>query len=218
MAITSIARLGRATLLTLAAGALAVAATGCSLLGDAEGTDASGRRPAGSSGAGQADLPTPTPTGDGTEDDDKSKDTGRGTTTKGADTTGTTSGNGGGASSTGTGSKIVYFRVKQRPACPQGTNLNPIPGRPLVIEWKVTGAHQVELAVDGPGLYNTYGTSGTETFTFSCGGSPGTVEQHMYMLTTVGGGARRTKTITATATVKEISDVGPEPTAPPAGP
>jgi hypothetical protein len=80
-----------------------------------------------------------------------------------------------------------------------------------VIEWKVTGAHQVELAVDGPGLYNTYGASGTETFTFGCGGSPGTVETHTYKLTTVGGGAERSKTISAGATVKEIANVGEAP-------
>ena len=49
MAITSVARLGRATLLTLAAGVLAMGATGCSLLGEPERPGA-GNRPTGAAG------------------------------------------------------------------------------------------------------------------------------------------------------------------------
>ena len=56
MAINSVARLGRATLLTLAAGALAMAATGCSLLGEPE-RPGGGDRPTGAAGVSGSDAP-----------------------------------------------------------------------------------------------------------------------------------------------------------------
>jgi hypothetical protein len=235
MAINSVARLGRATLLTLAAGALAMATTGCSLLGEPE-RPGGGDRPTGAAGVSGSDAPAAEDLAAQDALDADNQDAGGSNAGGGNGGNGSNSGNGSGGNGNGSGGKgsggkgngngssgghtetgptIVYFRVAQRPTCPQGTNLNPIPGKPLVIEWKVRGAHQVELAVDGPGLYKTYGTSGTETFTFGCGGSPGRVETHTYKLTTVGGGAVRSKTISAKATVKEISDVGPPP-APPA--
>jgi len=109
-----------------------------------------------------------------------------------------------------TGPRIVYFRIKQKPQCPQGTNVFPVPGVPVVIEWKVTGADQVKLSVDDPnrvGSYGTYATEATETFTFACSGAPNTVEKHTYTIYTVGGGAQRHKSITAEAKVYEISTV-----------
>ncbi|HZN18571.1 MAG TPA: hypothetical protein VFB84_10370 [Micromonosporaceae bacterium] len=40
---------------------------------------------------------------------------------------------------TPSGPQIIYFRVAQQPRCPQGTTLYPVPGKPLVLEWKVSG-------------------------------------------------------------------------------
>jgi hypothetical protein len=104
----------------------------------------------------------------------------------------------------------VYFRVKQKPQCPQGTNQFPVPGIPLVIEWKVAGAAQVALSVDNPGAvgsYGTYGVQGNQEFTFSCGGAPHSIEKHTYVIHTVGGGAQRSKTLTVSAEVYEIGSV-----------
>jgi hypothetical protein len=208
-------RLARGALLTFAAGALALTGAGCSLLGD-EGAVAgpTAAAPTGAGGVGSAPADGPD-SGSGTEadagggssnggNDDTGDNTKTGTKTGTGTGTGTDTGS---TTDAGTGPKIVYFRVKQKPRCPQGTNVHPIEGSPLVVEWKVTGAHQAELAVDGPGVYNSYGLEGSETFTFSCGGAPGTVEQHTYRLTTVGGGSPRTKTISASATTYEIAVV-----------
>lgn len=111
------------------------------------------------------------------------------------------------ATTTQSGPQIVYLRVKQKPQCPQGTNQYPVPGVPLILEWKVSGAHQVALSVDNPtmvGSYGTYGTESTETFMFGCGGAPNTLEKHTYTIYTVGGGAQQRKTLTVEAKVYEI--------------
>jgi hypothetical protein len=102
---------------------------------------------------------------------------------------------------------IVYFRVKQKPQCPQGTNQNPIPGIPLIVEWQVTGAAGVTLSVDGPGVYKSYGPQGTETFTFGCGGPVGSTVSHTYILNAERNGAHASKTLTASAKVNEIPNV-----------
>ncbi|MEV4627399.1 hypothetical protein AB0J90_14020 [Micromonospora sp. NPDC049523] len=103
--------------------------------------------------------------------------------------------------------QIVQFRIQQKPTCPQGTSEFPVEATPLVIEWKVTGAEQVELAVDGPGLYDTYPAQGKESFTFSCGGEPGSTEKHTYKLTAKHGKYVETRTLTATATVYDKANV-----------
>ncbi len=106
------------------------------------------------------------------------------------------------------GPRIVYFRIAQRPQCPQGTSEYPVEGTPVVVEWKVTGAHEVTISVDGPGVYGTYPTEGSETFAFSCGGAdPGETVKHTYLLKTVGGGSTRSKQLTATAEAYEVTQV-----------
>jgi hypothetical protein len=105
------------------------------------------------------------------------------------------------------GPKIVYFRVKQKPKCPEGTAVFRAPAVPLIIEWKISGAESGALSVDDPtGTPGTYGPAdlkGTQEFTFSCGGPVGSVEKHTYALYTVGGGKQRSKTISATAKVMD---------------
>ncbi|MDQ7905498.1 hypothetical protein RB614_13290 [Phytohabitans sp. ZYX-F-186] len=107
-----------------------------------------------------------------------------------------------------TGARIVWFRITQEPQCPQGTTEYPVEGVPVVVEWKVTGADKVTISVDGPGIYGTYPTEGSETFTFSCGGAAdGETVKHTYLLKTVGGGSTKSKQLTATATAHEITEV-----------
>ena len=105
------------------------------------------------------------------------------------------------------GTQIVYFRVKQQPKCEEGTNVYHSPAVPAIIEWKVTGATKVALSVDNPnlvGAYQTYdGTQGSETFTFSCGGTVGSIETHQYTINTVGGPGKQKMTISVSAKVLE---------------
>jgi hypothetical protein len=106
------------------------------------------------------------------------------------------------------GPRIVSFRITQKPQCPQGTSEYPVEGVPVILEWKVTGAEEVTISVDGPGVYSTYPKVGSETFTFSCGGAAdGETVKHTYLLKTVGGGSTRSKQLTATATAHEITQV-----------
>ncbi|GIF53216.1 hypothetical protein DFJ67_2492 [Asanoa ferruginea] len=94
---------------------------------------------------------------------------------------------------------IEYFRIKQKPHCPSGEWPN---GREVTVEWKVTGTDKVTISVDGQGIYDTYGASGSQSFSFPCGDwDPGQTAKHSYLLMTVGGGPVAKKTITATATV-----------------
>jgi hypothetical protein len=184
-------RLSRGAALTIAAGALALAATGCSVT------------------IGPGVAPSPSPSADGYDDGPSAGPTPTPTSTP--TPTPTPGGKHGGATPTKapkpSGPQIVYFRVKQKPQCPQGTNVNPIPGVPVIVEWRVERAHQVTLSVDGPGAYGTYGAEGSETVSLPCSGEPGTKVTHTYQLTTVGGGPATTKTISASATVHEIAQV-----------
>jgi hypothetical protein len=111
---------------------------------------------------------------------------------------------------TGTAASVVYFRLRQPPACGPGKAV------PAIVEWKVAAADGAALSVDNPGLVGSYrsysGRTGQETLTFSCGGPPGSTEQHVYILYTVGGGERRSATLTATA---RIAGASPTPTVPP---
>lgn len=107
------------------------------------------------------------------------------------------------------GPRIVYFRVKTAPTCPGGTDLNPIEGTPVVLEWEVVGAQSTELAVDGPGKYNDYKLKDSETLNFGCSGPANTDAKHTYTLTTIGGGPAATQTLTVTAKINEIAQVSP---------
>ena len=103
--------------------------------------------------------------------------------------------------------KIVYFRIKQKPKCPEGTAVFRAPAVPLIIEWKITGAESGALSVDDPthtpGTYGPTELKGSQEFTFSCGGPVGSVEKHTYAIYTVGGGTQKSKTLSATAKVMD---------------
>jgi len=124
--------------------------------------------------------------------------------------------NGGGNNNNGGGEQewhgptIDYFRVKQHPTCPSGTDANYVEGKPVVLEWKVTGTDMVSLSVDGPGKYGDYGAEHQIELSFPCGDwQPGQKAKHTYLLQTIGGGDVAKKTITATATVNELTKVLP---------
>jgi hypothetical protein len=124
---------------------------------------------------------------------------------------GNTGGGGNDGGSEHTGPWIEYFRVAEKPTCPSGTNLNPIEGTPVKLEWKVTGADAASISIDGPGLYGTYEPEKSDTFPFSCGGPANSMQTHTYLLKTVGGGEPQTKEITVSARVNEITIVGTAP-------
>lgn len=101
----------------------------------------------------------------------------------------------------------IDFRVVQEPRCPRGTNQAPIEGRPLVLEWRVTGADTVALSIDGSGIYDTYPAKDDDTFSFACAGEPGDIERHTYLLTATGGGQIATAQLVVEAEVYEIPQV-----------
>lgn len=101
--------------------------------------------------------------------------------------------------------RIVHFRITQKPTCPQGASEFPVEAMPLTLEWNVTGVETIELSVDGPGRYGTYPARGTESFTFSCGGTPGSTETHTYKLTARHGTYSDTRTVTGSATVYDVA-------------
>jgi hypothetical protein len=104
------------------------------------------------------------------------------------------------------GPQIELFRVAQEPLCPRGTTQNPIEGRPVMLEWQVTGADQVTLSVDGPGAYGTYPAEGSETLSFGCSGGEGDRQRHTYQLTAVGNGQAVTGTLVVEAVAHEVAD------------
>jgi hypothetical protein len=176
--------------LIIAAALAAAALTGCGQDGTPEGLGAT-PEPTYSLGADTSmNDPASAPTSDGA-------------------TGGGTDGNGGtdNGGNTETGPRIEYFRVAEKPTCPGGTNVNPIDGTPVTLEWKVTGADAATISVDGPGVYGTYEPEKSETFAFPCSGEPNSMQKHTYLLTTVGGGEAKTKEITVSARVNEITVV-----------
>ena len=103
------------------------------------------------------------------------------------------------------GPVIVYFRVATKPSCPSGTDQVRYEGQPVLLEWKVTGADKTTLSVDGPGVYNEYGTQDSATLTFPCTGDPGTFQTHTYTLSGVGPDGTRSRKLTVQAKVNEIT-------------
>ena len=103
------------------------------------------------------------------------------------------------------GPRIVSFKVVQKPKCAEGTAVFRAPAVPLIIKWKITGAESGALSVDDPtntpGTYGPVGLSGTEEFTFSCGGPVGSTETHTYAIYSVGGGTQKHKTLVVSAKI-----------------
>ncbi|MEE6258286.1 hypothetical protein [Plantactinospora sonchi] len=202
--------LTRAALVVLG-GAVVLAGTGCATTGvpvagpttsaPATGEDGLGSAPPGSGGPDDP-VSAPSPTSGG----------GSGDGSTGGGPTGQQGGHGQSGGNTPkksapAGPTILVFKIAQQPQCPQGTNVNPIPGVPVVLSWKVKGTDAVTLSVDGPGVYDTFPAEGSATFDFPCFGAPGDEVTHTYQLRTVGGGEVRSKTLTAAATVRGIADV-----------
>lgn len=84
------------------------------------------------------------------------------------------------------GPHIVYFRIKTQPRCTTSGPGGTFPGNGPTLEWKVVGATQVTLSIDGPGLFDTYPAEGSEELPFGCDGPVGSTSKHTYFLTLVG--------------------------------
>lgn len=108
-----------------------------------------------------------------------------------------------------TGPSISDFHVSQKPSCPAGTNQAPVDGTPVTLTWSTARTGKTTISVDGPGVYDTYGSSDSVTLNFPCGdSSPGSYQSHTYKLTAIGSdGSTRTKTLTVKAKVNEIAQV-----------
>ncbi len=104
-----------------------------------------------------------------------------------------------------TGPAISYFRVATKPSCPSGTDQAKFPGQDVTLEWKVTGAENTTISVDGPGIYDTYGVKDSVTLSFPCSGDPGSYQSHKYLLTAIGPDGTKTRTLTVQAKVNEIT-------------
>ncbi|MFI1196025.1 hypothetical protein ACH4T9_22625 [Micromonospora sp. NPDC020750] len=165
-----------------------------------------------------ADPPTPTPGDGGTGDSGSGPGSGA-TASTGAKGGGSP---GGGAKGGGTGSSggqsgtkstsnaptITYFRVADKPFCPAGTNVNPIAGGPVLVEWRVSNVDSVALSIDGPGIYaDDYPSAGSEAFLFPCSGGEGDIQKHTYTLTARNSHGKQTKTIVVSAPVHDVPTV-----------
>ncbi len=58
------------------------------------------------------------------------------------------------------------------------------------------------------GAYGFYGPTGSQSLGFPCDAPANTVETHTYTITTRGGATVVSKTVSASATVNEITNVG----------
>jgi hypothetical protein len=101
---------------------------------------------------------------------------------------------------TPSGPRVDTLRVSQAPVC-KSTGPGGTFGGTIELQWTVAGgATGSELYVDG-GLYSTYGTNVTESLNFACDGNPGEVVTHTYLVKTTGGGAQKSKSVSASATI-----------------
>lgn len=76
-------------------------------------------------------------------------------------------------------------------ACPASDVSTTVPTPTVTLTWATQNATGVDLSVDGPGVYGSYGPSGSTTLNVPCNGAP-----HTYLLTAKGSnGQTVTKTI-----------------------
>ena len=69
----------------------------------------------------------------------------------------------------------------------------PLPVPQASVSWNASNATEVDISIDGPGVYQTYpGGSGADALPFSCPGP------HTYLLTARGPGGTATKSVTVT--------------------
>ncbi|WP_431905928.1 hypothetical protein [Micromonospora carbonacea] len=202
--------------------AVVLAAAGCASTATGSGgstakttvTEAPGDARASAVTAGGTGTGTGTGTGDGGSGTTGGGSTGGGSTGGGSTGGGSTGGgstggsSGGGSGTKSSGPTIGYFRVAQKPTCPAGTNVNPIAGTPVVVEWKTGNVDSVALSVDGPGVYgDNYPPAGSETVNFPCSGGEGDVQEHTYTLTVRNAHGKQAKTLVVTAKVHDIPRV-----------
>jgi hypothetical protein len=105
------------------------------------------------------------------------------------------------------GPRIEDLWVAQQPTCPGGTTEYPVDGRPVRLQWRVTGTDTVTISIDGPGAYGSYPAEGEAEFPFTCTGDEGDVQEHVFHLTAEADGVTTTETIVVTAEVHEVAEV-----------
>ena len=106
------------------------------------------------------------------------------------------------------GPTISYFRVTDKPRCPAGTTVNPIPGGGVLMEWRVGNVTSVALSVDGPGIYrDDYFVGRQRGVHLPLLGQEGDIQRHTYTLTARNAHGTQTKTIVVTAPVHDIPKV-----------
>ena len=96
------------------------------------------------------------------------------------------------------GPTIEFFKITQQPTC-RPLSRPDLTSTPIKVSWKVTGgATAVRLYLNG-GLYgDNYGVEHEQELYFACNTEHG-AKTHKYEIKTVGGGAQRTATLSATA-------------------
>jgi hypothetical protein len=132
---------------------------------------------------------------------------GTGTTTGTGTGTGTTSGTGTGTGTGTGGGPTATLTITTKPSCPSGTNLQSFPGNGTTLSWTTTGTTGIQILLDG-GLFSSYGPNGSATLPFACSGMANTTQTHTYTLVTMGSGSIQ-RSVTASALVNEITNVGP---------
>jgi hypothetical protein len=101
------------------------------------------------------------------------------------------------STSAAAGPTIQSFKITQQPTC-RPLSRPDLMNTPIKVSWKVTnGATAVKLYLNG-GLYGEYGTEHEQELGFVCNTEHG-AKTHRYEIKTVGGGAQRTATLSATA-------------------
>jgi hypothetical protein len=99
-------------------------------------------------------------------------------------TTATTTGGGGTPSTTAasTGPVITsYTSSTTQIACPAPDVSTSLPPPTVTLYWQTKNTTGVDISIDGPGVYGSYGPSGQQTFNIGCDGNT-----HTYMLTAKG--------------------------------
>jgi hypothetical protein len=172
------------------AGRIAIAVVGIAVL-------AACGKPAGT-GAGEPDAQPSAEQGLGnTGNDNGNGSTGSGNPTGRATNTASPKPSASASASVAAGPTIQFFKIVTNPTC-RPLSRPDLYDTPIKVGWKVTGgATAVRLYLNG-GLYGEYAVQHEVEVSFVCNKEHGS-KTHRYEIKTVGGGAQRTSSLSATA-------------------
>lgn len=131
------------------------------------------------------------------------------TTSGGGSTGGNTGGNtgnssgggntGGGTTTPGTAPKVTGFTTPENIDCHNGNS------QMFTMKWTTENTSKVTISIDGPGIYDTYGSNDEVSLPFNCSSS------HTFLLTAYGtDGSTITKQITLEPRNVQVPDMGNE--------